>query len=361
MLKFRENIQKMTTYSPPLEGRSEKPYLLLDFNERTVEPGLKVKEALKDFVEQGRLRVYPEYGDLEEKIALYAGVENNQAIATNGADQAIDIICRSHLGEGDKVIIPSPSFPMYGQSALCQAAVILEPPYKQDGSFPIDEVLEMLNKEGRVRLVILCNPNNPLGATIKLEALEKILQLAQEKEIAVLHDEAYFEFSGLTAKNLIVKYDNLYIVRTFAKAFGLVATRIGYALSQEANLRELLKIRGPYDVNMFAKTAVLAALSDTGYVADYVSEVMGKAKPRLEKFLAGKGIFFFPSSANFLFLPMRDAKGAAEALRQQNILVRPKKGPENQEGLRISIGEEKDIAKLISAFDSLPLDIFGAK
>ena len=351
----------MSAYSPPLEGRSEKPYLLLDFNERTIEPGPKVKEALKEFIEQGRLRVYPEYGDLEEKIAQYAGVENNQAIATNGADQVIDIICRAHLGQGDKVIIPAPSFPMYGQSASCQDAIILNPSYRQDGAFPVGEVLEMLTVEDRVRLVILCNPNNPLGTTIKLEDVEKVLRLAQEKEIAVLHDEAYFEFSSLTAKDLLSKYDNLYIVRTFAKAFGLVAARIGYALSQEANLRELLKIRGPYDVNMFAKIAALAGLQDISYVQEYASEAMQKSKPRLEKFLASKGIFFFPSSANFLFLPMADAKSAAEMLRQQNILVRPKKGPNNQDGLRISIGQEKDIAKLIETLDSLPIDMFRVK
>ncbi len=141
MPKFRENIKKMQPYKPPLEGRSGEDYLLLDFNERTTEPSPKVKRALKDFIEQGRLQVYPEYGDLEKKIAQYAEVSEFQAIVINGGDQGIDIICRAHLSRGDKVIIPSPSFAMHNQSAEIQGADILDLCYNQDGSFPLDNLL----------------------------------------------------------------------------------------------------------------------------------------------------------------------------------------------------------------------------
>ncbi len=225
MPKFREDIKKMKVYNPPLEGRSNGDYLLLDFNERTIPPSPKVTEALKKFVDSGRLQVYPEYSDLEEKIAQYAGVAGSQAIAVNGADQGIDVICRAHLSEGDKVIIPSPGFAMHYQSVELQGAEVLEPSYDAgDGSFPLEETLNLIAEEQGIRLLILCNPNNPLGTAIAIEDVEKILSAAKEKEIAVLHDEAYFEFSGITAKDLLEKYDNLYIIRTFSKTFGLVAT-----------------------------------------------------------------------------------------------------------------------------------------
>lgn len=351
MPKFRENIRTMNTYKPPLEGRGAQDYLLLDFNERTTGPSPKVKEALGRFIDTDRLQVYPEYGDLEEKIAQYAEVPGSQVMVTNGADQGIDVICRAHLSERDKVIIPAPSFAMHYQSAGIQGAEILEPSYsEEDGSFPLETTLSLISDDAEIKLIILCNPNNPLGTSISVKDTEKILRKAREKEIPVLHDEAYFEFSGVTCRDLVEKYDNLYITRTFSKAFGLVATRAGYVISQKENLQELLKIRGPYDVNMFARIAVLAALEDISYMRDYVREVMQESKPELENFLREKRISFLPSAANFLFLTVPKPKQIIENLKAENILVRPKKGPGNKEGVRVAIGTLEDTKRFINAF-----------
>ncbi len=349
MAKVKERIKRMSHYKPPLEGRSERDYLLLDFNERTIEPGKKVKEALKKFIDSGKLQVYPEYGDLEAKIAKYAGVKSGEIMVTNGGDQGIDIICRAHLDEGDKVIIPFPEFAMHYQSANIQGAEILEPKYKESGELPLNEILELIERD-RVKLLIFSNPNNPTGIFTKIPDVEKILKKAKEKDITVLHDEAYFEFSSLTCKDLIEKYDNLYVIRTFAKAFGLVSARAGYIISQKENIQELLKIRGPYDVNMFAKTAILTALEDTKYMKDYVKEVMEKSKPKLEKFLREKGIFFYPSQANFLLLKVSNPSKIIEGLKSEGILVRPKSAPDGKEAIRVSIGTMKDTEKFIKAF-----------
>ena len=351
MPRFRENIRRMDTYKPPLEGRSLQDYLLLDFNERTTGPSPEVREALKEFIDADRLQVYPEYGDLEGKIAHYAQVSDSQVMITNGGDQGIDIICRAHLSDGDRVIIPFPSFPMHYQSAGIQGAKILEPAYsEEDGSFPLEETLSLISNDSEIKLVILCNPNNPLGVSIPVEDVEKILREAREKDIPVLHDEAYFEFSGITCKDLVKEYDNLYIIRTFSKAFGLVATRAGYIISQKENLQELLKIRGPYDINMFAKTAVLAALEDINYMKDYVREVMQESKPELEKFLKERGVRFFPSAANFLFLIVPKPKEIIENLKAKGILVRPKTGPGKKEGIRLAIGTLEDTRRFMNAF-----------
>jgi len=349
----KDRIKKMGHYKPPLEGRSEKDYLLLDFNERTTEPSEKIKEALKKFIDSGRLQIYPEYEDLEAKIAKYVGVPAGQVIVTNGGDQGIDIICRAHLDEGDKVIIPFPAFAMHYQSAGIQGAEILGPRYGENGEFPSEEVMNLLINDEKIKLIIICNPNNPLGSSISITDVEKILIKAKEKGIAVLHDEAYFEFSKLTCKDLIEKYDNLYIMRTFAKAFGLVASRAGYIISQENNIQELLKIRGPYDVNMFAKTAILAALEDTKYMKDYVKEVMKRAKPKLEEFLRKKGIFFYPSQANFLLIIVANPQKLITLLKSQGILVRPKQAPDGKEAVRVSIGTSKDTERFIRVFDKV--------
>ena len=345
---IKQRIKKMSRYNPPLEGRASKNYLLLDFNERTIEPSPKIKQALRKFIDSGKLQVYPEYGDLETKIAQYAGVKSFQVMATNGGDQGIDIVCRACLDQGDKVVIPFPGFAMHYQSAGIQGAKILEPRYKQNGDFPLKEVLKLL-EDKKVKLIILCNPNNPLGASISIRNVEKILKKAKQRKITVLDDEAYFEFSRLTAKDLIDKYDNLYIIRTFAKAFGLVAARAGYIISQEKNIQELLKIRGPYDVNMFAKSAILAVLENKKYMEGYVKEVMEKSKPKLEQFLKQKGILFYKSAANFLLLRFSEPQKIIDRLRSQGILVRPKLAPDNKMAIRITIGTLKDVKKIIKA------------
>ncbi len=351
---IKERIKKMSPYKPPLEERASKGYLLLDFNERTITPSSRIKGALKKFIDSGKIQVYPEYGVLEAKIAEYAGVKPGQIMATNGGDQGIDIVSRAYLDKGDKVVIPFPAFAMHYQSARIQGAEILEPSYdEKTGNFPLKEVLSLISNNGKIKLVIICNPNNPLGVSISIEDIEEILKRAKEKEIAILHDEAYFEFSGITCKDLIDKYDNLYIMRTFSKAFGLAAFRIGYLISQEKNLRQLLKIRGPYDINMFAKTAVLAALEDPGYMKEYVEEVMEKSKPLLENFLKEKEIKFFPSRANFLFLKVSQQKDIIEGLKSEGILVRPKKGLGNIDGVRVSIGTLEDTEKFIKAFNKV--------
>lgn len=350
MIKSR--IKKISHYKPPIEGRSEKNYLLLDFNERTIPPGKKVTDALKKFIGSGRMQVYPEYGVLENKIADYAKVKNGQAMITNGGDQGIDIVLRAFVDPGDKVIIPYPEFPMHYQSVGIQGAEILEPKYKEDGKLPLDEILDLMEDKA-VRLVVFSNPNNPLGTLTNISDVEKILKKAKEKNIAVLHDEAYYEFSKTTAKDLIEKYDNLYIIRTFAKAFGLVAARAGYVLSQEENIQELLKIRGPYDVNMFAKIAVLAALQDQKYAKEYIKEVMEVSKPKLENFLKKKNIFFYQSKSNYLFLKINSPQEMIEKLKNKNILVRPKSRPDGKPGIRVSIGKLKDTNQLIKALNDI--------
>ena len=351
MVRIRENIKKMSSYQPPLEGRASKGYLLLDFNEMTIEPSPKVKKALKKFIDSGKLQVYPEYGNLDAKIAEYAGVKPSQVMTTNGSDQGIDIILRVFVKDGDKVIIPTPSFAMYYQSAGIQGAKVLKPNYSKDLSFPSEKVLNLINSD--VKLLILANPNNPTGTAISKEDIFKILKKAKEKKVAVLHDEAYFEFSNITARDFVNEFDNLFITRTFSKTFGLVSARIGYVLSQEKNIKELLKIRGPYDVNMFAKVAVLAALEDLEYVKKYTKEVMEKSKPKLEEFFRKNNVKFWPSAANFLLIKPKNQKKAIKILQSEGILVRPRKGPNIDGTIRVSIGVLKDTNRFIRAYSKI--------
>lgn len=353
---FRNNILEMEEYKPPLEGRLG--HLLLDFNERTTPPSTRVRRLCQEYSANVAMNTYPEYGDLDETIGNYAGVKKGQVLFTNGSDQGIDVVFRAIVDRGDKVIIPSPSFAMFYQIARVQDASILRPRYQgEDLIFPLEEVLDSIGKD--TRLAIVCNPNNPTGTAVQRKQMERIVQRAKEFDTALLVDEAYFEFNpGITVRELIESYDNLFISRTFSKAIGIAALRAGYVLSQEKNISQLKKIRGPYDCNMEA-VAVLRSLRYDDTVEDmreYVKEVMEKAKPRTEQFLKSKGVRTCPSGANFVLAdpsPL-SSKEIADFLKNyatphyKGILVRTRDDPPNT--FRLSIGTNENMDLFMEAF-----------
>jgi histidinol-phosphate aminotransferase len=297
------------------------------------------------------LQKYPEYGNLNEIIASYAGCDADQVMVTNGSDQGIDVVMRAFLEKGDKVVIPSPSFAMEYQSALVQGASILKPLYKEDMSFPLQEVMALL--EQKPKLLVLVNPNNPTGTVIEKEDVQAMVQKAKDNNVAVLHDEAYFEFSGITAIELVQDFDNLFISRTLSKQFGLASLRAGYVVSQAQNIGELLKIRGPYDVNMPAAVGIQAALQDVGYAQSYIQEVMQESKKQVEAFFQEHNIQFFPGAANFLLVQPDNVDTIVQALKEQGILVRPRKDVPGT--VRVSIGTKQDTKRFIQAYTALLL------
>lgn len=345
---FRGPIKDMQPYNPPLEGRTKEGYLRLDFNERTIPPHPLVKEAVGQYMGRGEFQVYPEYGDLDNVIADYIGVKLPEVIATNGSDQAIDIIYRATVDREDGVILPVPTFAMLEQSARIQGAKLVAPRYKGENlDFPFDEVMDAI-KLG-IKLVVICNPNNPTGTTLSKDKSEAIIKKAKEADAAVLVDEAYSEFAAeLTVVDLIDKYDNLFVTRSFSKVMGISGLRAGCVVSQEENIKELRKIRGPYDINMAAAVA-MKALRNPEVVDDikkYVSEVMNVSKPLLEEFYRQNGIKFFPSGAGFHLL---EDKELYEFLESKGILVRPRSDPHGT--VRVSIGTREDTRKYLETLN----------
>lgn len=346
-----KRIQEMNSYNPPLEGRRGFNGLLLDFNERTLPPSSRVQKAIQNLLKTNKLQVYPEYGGLEKELAKYVGVDTNQIMVTNGSDQAIDVIFRAFTEDGDTVIIPTPSFAMFYQSAQIVGNKILRPLYsKKNLSFPLEELLEMISES--VKLIVVCNPNNPTGTLVSIDDIKKIAQKASNAIILV--DEAYFEFSEVTAVPLIKKYPNIIVTRTLSKAFGLSSLRIGYIVASKTYINELLKIRGPYDVNMIAYTAALAVLDDLQGIKKYVDEVMTKAKTMVEEFFNENGIIYYPSSANFvLFKPNNSQE---ELLKENGILVRPQNKTNIENTLRLSIGTVNQMKQFIKVYQEVILE-----
>ncbi|OGJ53302.1 hypothetical protein A2448_01405 [Candidatus Peregrinibacteria bacterium RIFOXYC2_FULL_41_22] len=342
-----KRIQKMTPYSPPLNGRSGFKGILLDFNERTVQVNKKAIKALEEFIKKSKVQVYPEYFTLREKIAKYVGVEKNQIMLTNGSDNGMDIIFRTFTEAGDKAIIPTPSFAMFYQCASISGNEILTPLYKkEDLSFPENEVLKMI--DDRVKIIVICNPNNPTATVASLDTIKKIAEKA--KNAVVYVDEAYFEFCGITAAGLIKKYPNIIVTRTFSKAFGLPSLRIGYVVASKTHIDEMMKVRGPYDVNMPAYFAALAVIEDIDEMKNYANEVMQKAKPMVEQFFEKNNVKYYKSGSNFILFKPEKADATYKKLIEKGVLVRPQNRTNIENTLRVSIGTVDQMKKFIDVY-----------
>lgn len=344
---FKSHLYQMSAYKPPLEGRSVKKHLLLDFNERTLRVDSEVEKALIKHIRSGSLQKYPSYGDIVTRIADYVGVPNKNLMITNGSDQGIDLVIRAVCQSGDEAIIPAPTFAIYRQFAEVENATVVEPLYTQEGGFPTSDVLGLIGK--KTRLVVISNPNNPTGTGVSRAEIEQILKAAPNA--AVLVDECYFEYFGETVADLCDSYPNLVVSRTFSKTWGLSSLRLGFLVSNADNICQLLKIRGPYDINQLAVVAVQAALENPAYTKDYVAEVMKKSKPALERWCRKRKIDFWPSVANFVWTFPPNASALATYLEQKGILVRPKKDSSGRTGLRINLGTMEQTDVLITALN----------
>lgn len=346
---FKAHIAAMSAYKPPLDGRNPQSHLLLDFNERTLPIGEVVQNALIEYIRGGRLQMYPAYGDVVDVIAGYCGVAADQLMITNGSDQGIDLIIRAACREGDEAIIPGPSFPIYVHCAKLENLKIVEPLYTRERGFPTDEVIAAITPA--TRLICFGNPNNPSGTVVSRSDIIRILEAAPHA--AVLVDECYYEYCGESASDLVGRYPNLVITRTFSKTWGMPSLRLGYIISHADNIRALLNVRGPYDINQMAIVAIRAALAHPEYTQTYVAEVVKEAKPLLEKFLDEKGVEYWPSGANYLWTFPPNADAVNQELIKHNILVRPKADSDGRPGLRITIGTVEQTKRLISVLKTV--------
>ncbi len=355
MSVIKPHIQAMAAYTPPLDGRNPKTHTLLDFNERTLPVGEHIQQALIEYIQSGRLQMYPAYGDITARLARYASVNAAQVMITNGSDQGLELIFRSVCTAGDTVVIPAPTFAMYDQLAQVEKCHVISPYYQKGSGYPVQEVLDAITPD--VKLVVISNPNNPCGTLAARDDVIRILQQAcsGKNNAAVLLDECYFEYSHATVCDLIDEYPHLFITRTFSKTWGIPSLRFGYILSHQSNINALLSVRGPYDINQLAVVAARAALDNQHELQQYTREVMEQSKPLLEEYLAQQGVEFWSSEANYLWVFFAQSDAVERALRDKGILVRPKKDKNGDVGLRITLGtleQTKRVVDVLSRLDA---------
>ncbi len=342
VLQPREAVLNMAPYSPPTGNRADK--LRLDFNENTVGASPRVIEYLRENITEAGLAIYPEYAEIKQELAAFFGVEPDDFILTNGTDEAIQVLINTYVDDGDEVLLLRPSYAMYRFYAEVAGASVREIPYRKEKlAFPLDELL--LGIRPATRAILIANPNNPTGTGISRAGIERIL--AKANGAAVLIDEAYYEFCGVTALPLLNDYPNLFVTRTFSKVYGMAAMRLGCLFSQSGNVEFLHKAQSPYSVNTVATLAARAAIQDRAYIEKYVTEALA-ARELLCVGLEQLGIKYYESKANFVLFEAGDrAIPLRDELRRRGVLVRDR-SYEMPGCVRVTVGTRDQIRRFLS-------------
>jgi histidinol-phosphate aminotransferase len=338
-LPVRKAILDRRTYEPPGEGRADK--LRLDFNENTAGCSPAVRRALAKLTPQ-LLSMYPEYDRSTRRLARHFHVKPDQLLLTNGGDDALRLFFDAFVDAGAEVVIVEPTFPMYRYWGEVAAAKINSLPYGLSMEFPTDAVLNALAANPRV--LFICNPNNPTGTLVNKSQIEKILQSAPRT--AVVIDEAYVEFSGVTVAPWIDKYPQLFVARTFSKAAGLAALRLGAILACPDSLAILRRASAPFPVNLAALVAAEAAVADSKTMQRYVKNIL-RLRPWFENELHALGFKTYPSAGNFVLVDFGAAgPDLLSSLAKQKIILRDRRdiAPGH---IRVTIGTKKQMERLL--------------
>jgi histidinol-phosphate aminotransferase len=347
VIPVRRAVQNMRAYNPPLEGRTTK--LRLDFNENPIGCSPAVRRALAK-LSSASISAYPEQETVRRKAAKHFGVQPSELLLTNGTDEALSLVVNTFVEPHDGVLLVEPTYAMYRFYSELAGAQIVSARYDDAMLFPWKNVLSALKKKPRV--FFLPNPNSPTGNLLSRSDLRRILNAA--KKTVVVIDEAYFEFSGVTAIPWINRHKNLIVTRTFSKTAGLAGLRLGCIFTHHELAATMRKAQSPYPVNAAALAAAEAAMSDRKFIARTVREVRGSYKD-LQRGLTHLVIQYFPSAGNFVLANFGPrAKEIVSALNRKGILVRDRSNDFAGEGfVRITLGTPPQTQRLLKELKEL--------
>lgn len=344
MLDYRKDLEKMPSY----DGVERDYRIKINANESTMNLPPLVEERILNRLAFVSFNRYPneEYQNLVEQITKNFSVSNEQILLGGGSSEIIEKVFYT-FGGGKKIVFPQPSFSMY--KIYAKAAEAEGVPFDLDEKFDlnVDEFIKKI-REVKASLAVVCNPNNPTGNALSVEEVEKILSSI---DCAFLLDEAYLEFYGKSAVNLVSKYPNLIVARTFSKAYGLAAARVGYMIAQAEVTKMIGKTFMPYHMNSLSLVT-----------ADIVYQMRDEFIPRIQMTIAERqrmfgrlqtlnGVEVFPSKTNFILIRLEQADELNAYLENLGIGVRffSQTAPGLKNCLRISIGTREENDEVFTA------------
>jgi histidinol-phosphate aminotransferase len=282
---------------------------------------------------------------LREALADYAGVSPAEIITGCGSDDVLDSTMRAFGEPGSALAYSDPTFTMVPVFATVNGLDPIAVSFTPDHDLNAEALLAP-----RARITYVCAPNNPTGVPPSPHAVESVLERASG---IVIVDEAYFEYTGVSYVSRIGSHDRLIIARTLSKAFGMAGFRIGYGIASRPLIRELEKARGPYKTNGPGEAAAVAALThDVPWVRENVRQVTD-LRERVINELRSRGFDPIPSVANFVLVPVTDARSLAAACRAHGVVVRPMPALRGiGDAVRITIGPWSMMTPALDALDA---------
>lgn len=350
------HVAAMSAYVPGMQP-TEPGWVKLNTNELPFPPSPKVIEAIQaelaDDAKDLRLYPNPNSAPLREAVAGHHGLEFEQVLIGNGADDVLNLLCRTFASAEKSIGMTVPSYSLYQVLAAAQGAKMESVEFDRSMELPQQAI-----KACSANLFFLTNPNAPTGKSFSIEAIR---EAANCFEGIFVVDETYAPFADENAVGLLAEVPNLVIVRSFSKAFGLAGLRVGYALASAEVIDLLDRVRDSYNVDRLAQAGALAAIQNSDYYEDIARQVRD-LRARMEAWYRKQGWFVYESSANFHFVEPTDGDGESglevckslfDYLNAQKILVRrfPKHAL-TQSFLRISVGSETEMETLKSAIKS---------
>ncbi|MBY0490302.1 MAG: histidinol-phosphate aminotransferase family protein [Gemmatimonadaceae bacterium] len=302
-----------------------------------------------------RITRYPSLyaAELKEALATFVGTTPDRLVTGCGSDDILDSAMRAFGEPGSVVASPEPSFAMIPIFAQMNGLRYVGVTERADQQPDLDALLA-----ANPRILYLCSPNNPTGALVARDTIERAVREMDARGGVVFLDEAYAEFAGVSAVDLANRTSNLLVIRTMSKAFGLAGLRVGYGIGAPALVRDVEKSRGPYKLNAMAEQIALAALrEDMAWVRTHVALAV-ENRDRLAAALRTRGYAPLPSAANYVCVPVRNAVAVGQALRARGVAARPFEGlPHVGDTLRISVGPWELLEQFLAAFHAATAEV----
>ncbi len=342
---LRPNIRAMTGYTPGEQPQGD-GIIKLNTNENPYPPSPRALEAMAEILRSDRLRKYPDpLGTAFRKSAgKLFGVDPDGILIGNGSDDVLTILTRAFVPEGGLVVSPMPSYLLYATLAAIQGASFEGVPFTRDWQLPAPW------PKTDAHLTLVANPNSPTGTMVSNAALEG---LSKELRGVLVVDEAYVDFADTHAIQL-TRLPNVIVTRTLSKSYSLAGLRFGFALGAPALVRELIKVKDSYNCDALSLAGAQAALEDQDYLRQTQAKIV-VTRTRMTKELRTLGFDVLPSHANFVWATRTDraVKPIFEELKQRKILVRYMNYAGHGDGLRISVGSEPEIDRLLEELKKL--------
>lgn len=356
--RIPERIRSLTPYKPgrPIEeverelGISDS--IKIASNENPLGPSPLALAALAKALPG--IHRYPDGGAvvLAEALAARLGVDPRAIVFGNGSNEILELACRLFAGPGDEVLFSADAFLVYPLVATAVGATPVKAP-PRGFEHDLGALADRLSP--RTRVVFLANPNNPTGTIFRRRQWEAFLSRVPENVLVVL-DEAYFEFvedesypDGLT---YLDEYPGLVVTRTFSKIHGLAGLRIGYGVGSLEVIDAMARLRQPFNVNLLAQVAALAALDDDAHI-EASKALVRASKARWGAAVARLGLDAVATHANFVLVRTGGGAAVTNALLQRGVIVRPMDAYGFSEHVRITFGTEAEDARAITALEAV--------